>query len=60
MTGGTGMRRNEGVATLGARCRTKARRRMVLVATMLTCTAGLTWLALPNRPGPTARDTMPA
>ena len=60
MTGGTGMRRDEGVATLGARCRTKALRRMVLVATMLTGTAGLTWLALPNRPRPTTRDTMPA
>lgn len=59
MTGGTGKLREEGVATLGARCRTKARRRMALVTTMLAGTAVLSWLALPNRARPSARDTMP-
>ena len=48
MTGGTGKLRDEGVATLGARCRLRARGRMALATTMLAGTALLTWLALPR------------
>ncbi|HYH51684.1 MAG TPA: hypothetical protein VEG38_19240 [Acidimicrobiia bacterium] len=59
MTGGTGARRPEGVATLGAQCRAKARRRIALATMLLSGAAVLTWLALPNRGRPTARDTMP-
>jgi hypothetical protein len=60
MTGGTGKLRAEGIATLGARCRTKARRRMAFAAILLAGTAVLAWLALPNRRRPTDRGTMPA
>src|SRR5437016_4457774 len=35
MTGGTGKLREEGVATLGARCRLRARGRMALATTLL-------------------------
>ena len=35
MTGGTGKLRQEGVATLGARCRLRARGRMALAITLL-------------------------
>lgn len=58
MTGGTGKLRREGVATLGARCRSKGRRRMALVVTMAAGTAVFTWLALSGRPPSKARDTM--
>lgn len=50
MTGGTGTRREEGVATLGARCRLRARGRMALATTLLAGAGLLTWLALPPRP----------
>lgn len=58
MTGGTGTRRDEGVATLGARCRTQARRRMALSVVALAGTVGLTGMALPRRPrsSPTAPE----
>jgi hypothetical protein len=53
MTGGTGKRREEGVATLGARCRLRARRRMAFAVILLAGSAACTWLALPARPLPT-------
>jgi len=56
MTGGSGERRDEGVASLGARCRTGARVRMAFAAAMVGAAATLTWLAL-RRGG---RETMPA
>lgn len=49
MTGGTGTRRDEGVATLGARCRTQARRRLAFSLVALIGIAGLTGMALPQR-----------
>ena len=49
MTGGTGKLREEGVAALGARCRTRARARMAVASTLLAGAAVLTWLALPPR-----------
>ena len=49
MTGGTGKLRDEGVAALGARCRTRARGRMAVAITLLAGAAVLTWLALPPR-----------
>ena len=49
MTGGTGKLREEGVATLGARCRMRARRRMGFAAVLLVGSAACTWLALPPR-----------
>ena len=54
MTGGTGNLREEGVGTLGARCRLRARGRMALATTLLAGTGLLTWLALPRptRPAP--------
>ena len=49
MTGGTGRLREEGIATLGARCRARGRVRLAF-ATSLLAVAGLcTWLALPPR-----------
>ena len=53
MTGGTGQLRGEGVATLGSRCRLRARGRMALAITLLAGAGLLTWLALrPRQPGP--------
>lgn len=46
MTGGSGQRRDEGVAALGARCRTRARFRMAFAAAMVAVAVTLTWLAL--------------
>ncbi|MGH9008356.1 MAG: hypothetical protein ACRDYF_00740 [Acidimicrobiia bacterium] len=53
MTGGTGKLREEGVATLGARCRLRGRGRMAIVTAMLAGAGLLTWLAVPR---PTRRD----
>jgi hypothetical protein len=53
MTGGTGKLREEGVAALGARCRTRARARMAVAVSLLAGAAVLTWLALPRRSRPT-------
>jgi hypothetical protein len=49
MTGGTGKLRDEGVATLGARCRLRGRGRMAMATTMLAAAGLLTWLAVPRR-----------
>jgi hypothetical protein len=61
MTGGTGKLREEGVATLGARCRLRARGRMALAATMLAGAGLLVWLALPRptrpEPGPSSSSS---
>jgi len=54
MTGGTGTLRQEGVATLGARCRLRARGRLALATTFLVAAGLLAWLALPR-----SRETMP-
>ena len=54
MTGGTGKLREEGVATLGARCRLRARGRMAFAITMLAGAGILTWLALPRPTRPNA------
>ena len=50
MTGGTGKLREEGVATLGARCRLRARGRMALATTMLAGAGLFAWLAVPRPP----------
>jgi hypothetical protein len=47
MTGGTGKLRSEGVAALGARCRLRARGRMVFATILLGGAGLLGWLALP-------------
>ena len=56
MTGGTGKLREEGVATLGARCRLSGRGRMALATTVLAGAGLLAWLAVPrptrSRPDP--------
>lgn len=52
MTGGTGKLRAEGVATLGARCRLRARGRMALATTMLAGAGAFTWLAVRRRQDP--------
>jgi hypothetical protein len=49
MTGGTGKLRQEGVAALGARCRTEGRQRMLFAVSLLTAGGLCTWLALPSR-----------
>jgi hypothetical protein len=53
--GGTGKLREERVATLGARCRLRARGRMAFATTMLAGAGLLAWLAFPrptrSRPG---------
>jgi hypothetical protein len=49
MTGGTGKLRDEGVATLGARCRLRGRGRMAMATTMLAGAGLLTWLAVRRR-----------
>ena len=54
MTGGTGTLRQEGVATLGARCRLRARGRLALATTFLAGAGLLAWVALPRR-----RETIP-
>ena len=61
MTGGSGKLRDEGVATLGARCRIRARGRMALATAMLAGTGLLTWLALPRptRPSPSSPPPLP-
>ena len=61
MTGGTGKLREEGVATLGARCRLRARGRMALAAGMLAGVGLLLWLAVPRptRPTPTSPPPPP-
>ena len=50
MTGGTGKLREEGVATLGARCRLRARGRMAFATTLLGGAGLLGWLAIPRPP----------
>lgn len=52
ITGGTGKLREEGVATLGARCRLRARGRMAFATTMLAGVGLFAWLAVarPTRP----------
>ena len=64
MTGGTGKLRQEGIATLGTRCRLRARGRMALAITLLAGAALLGWLALPHlsRPdsAPTPRPPAPS
>ena len=52
MTGGTGKLREEGVATLGARCRLRARGRMALATIMLAGAGLFAWLAIPRSPRP--------
>ena len=63
MTGGTGKLRDEGVATLGNRCRLRARGRMAVTTTMLAGAGLLTWLAIPRptrpRPDPTQPSPLP-
>ncbi|MEW6474884.1 MAG: hypothetical protein AB1679_21750 [Actinomycetota bacterium] len=61
MTGGTGQLRQEGVATLGARCRTQARHRMAFAASLFAAGGLCTWLALPprTRRGPTPSPDRP-
>ena len=49
MIGGTGKLREEGVAALGARCRTRARGRMAFAASLVAVSGLCTWLALPPR-----------
>ena len=49
MTGGTGTRRAEGVATVGERCRDRARRRMGLTVVLLGGGAVLAWVARPEK-----------
>ena len=65
MTGGTGKLRQEGVAALGARCRTRARARMVFAVSLLASSGLCTWLALPLRtrprpPSPPPDESPPA
>ena len=59
MIGGTGQLRDEGVATLGARCRSRGRGRMGFAALALIGSGVLAWLALPTRtrPGPPLAPT---
>lgn len=63
MTGGTGKLREEGVATLGNRCRLRARGRMAFATTMLAGAGLLTWLAIPRptrpRPDPASPPPLP-
>ena len=64
MVGGTGKLRDEGVATLGARCRAGARARIGFAALALVGAGLLTWLALAPRrrpvpPSPSTGETMP-
>jgi hypothetical protein len=49
MTGGTGTRRAEGVAILGARCRVRARRRLGFAVVLLGGSGVLAWLARPAK-----------
>lgn len=59
MTGGTGQRREEGIDTLGARCRTRARARLAFASSLLAVSALCTWLALPpRRPRSLRSETM--
>ena len=59
LTGGTGKLREEGVATLGARCRLRGRGRMAVATTLLAGAGLLTLLAVP-RPRPTPTRPEPA
>jgi len=59
MSGGTGKLREEGVATLGARCRLRARGRMALATTLLGSAGLLAWLALPRTPRPPSGPPLP-
>lgn len=59
MTGGTGKLRQEGVATLGARCQARARARMGFAVAGLVGSAALAGLALPTRTRPLRDETMP-
>jgi hypothetical protein len=59
MTGGTGKLREEGVATLGARCRLRARGRMAVATTLLAGAGLLGWLAVPRPPRPDAGPPPP-
>ncbi len=56
MIGGTGKLREEGVATLGDRCRVRGRGRMAFATTMLAGAGLFAWLAFPRptRPDPDA------
>ena len=49
MTGGTGTRRDEGVAALGDRCRDKARRRMGFAVVLLGGATVVAWTVRPER-----------
>ena len=49
MTGGTGTRRDEGVAALGDRCQERARRRMGLAVVLFSSSVVFGWLARPER-----------
>jgi hypothetical protein len=49
MTGGTGTRRDEGVAILGARCRVRARRRLGFAVVLLGGAGVVMWPARPDR-----------
>jgi len=57
MTGGTGKLREEGVATLGARCRLRGRGRMAVATTMLAGAGLLTLLAVPRPTRPARNGT---
>lgn len=59
MTGGTGKLREEGVSTLGSRCRLRARGRMALATTLLAGAVLLGWLALPRSAHPAAGPQPP-
>ena len=64
MIGGSGRLREEGVAALGARCRSRARARMGFAALGLVGSGTLAWLALtprrrPTPPPPPTGGTMP-
>ena len=64
LTGGTGKLREEGVATLGARCRLRARGRMAVATTLLAGAALLALLAVPRptrpkRPDPASPPPLP-
>jgi hypothetical protein len=60
MSGGTGKLRDEGVATLGARCRTKARRRLAFSTMLVAAGAFSAWLALARTRAPRPAPEPPA
>jgi hypothetical protein len=66
LPGGTGKLREEGVATLGARCRLRARGRLAVATTLLAGAGLLTLLAVPRptrrtptRPEPASPPSQP-